>query len=219
YKDVAERSRMHQLPITTHLAESAEEKQMFGSRSGPLFELMEDLGRSMDDCGGITPLALLLRMGVMDERWIVAHLNELPERDLAKLSDTPKFHIVHCPRSHRYFGHEPFRMEALRALGFNICVGTDSLASNDDLSLFSELRHLADAEPALSARELIEMVTVNAARALHLGTMLGQLIPGSVADLAALPISGQLEQVYEEVIAYEGSISWMMVNGQSQDVS
>jgi len=71
----------------------------------------------------------------------------------------------------------------------------------------------------LSARELIEMVTVNAARALHLGTMLGQLIPGSVADLAALPISGQLEQVYEEVIAYEGSISWMMVNGQSQDVS
>ena len=66
--------------------------------------------------------------------WIVVHLNELAESDFELLERSKsKFHIVHCPRSHNYFGHGPFGFERLRSLGFNICLGTDSLASNETL--------------------------------------------------------------------------------------
>ena len=73
--------------------------------------------------------------------WIVAHLNELTESDFDLLERlNSRFHIVHCPRSHNYFGHSPFAFERLRSLGFNVCLGTDSLASNQSLSLFDEMR-------------------------------------------------------------------------------
>ena len=73
----------------------------------------------------------------MDERWILAHLNELTEADFGLLARAKGFHIAHCPRSHTFFGHTPFAWRRLRALGLNICLGTDSLASNSRLSLFS----------------------------------------------------------------------------------
>ena len=73
-----------------------------------LFDFMENIGRPMDDCGRVTPLTLMLERGVLDERWIVAHLNELTDGDFELLETAPKFHMVHCPRSHAYFGHSPF---------------------------------------------------------------------------------------------------------------
>src|SRR5438552_3430261 len=74
-------------------------------------------------------------------RWIVSHLNELTESDFDLLERSERrFHVVHSPRSHDYFNHSRFPFEKLRTLGFNICLGTDSLASNDSLSLFDEMR-------------------------------------------------------------------------------
>ena len=87
---------------------------------------------------------------------------------------TTKFPIVHCPRSHRYFGHSPFQLEKLRELGFNICLGTDSLASNDDLSLFAEMRELHRNHPTFAPEEILEMVTINPGRALDRQSQLGQ---------------------------------------------
>ena len=96
------------------------EMEMFRESGGALFELMKAIGRPMNDCGGTSPLALMLSARVLNDRWIVAHRNELTPDDLKLLAAAPKFHIAHCPRSHRYFGHSRFRFEELRALGFNI---------------------------------------------------------------------------------------------------
>ncbi len=124
--------------LTTHLAESFEEMEMFHDASGPLYEFLKGIGRPMNDCGNKTPLGLFL--GALGDRalpqCVVAHLNEVTESDfdLLKRSET-RFHVVHSPRSHDYFQHSRFPFEKLRALGFKICLGTDSLASNEDLSL------------------------------------------------------------------------------------
>ncbi len=147
------------IPLTTHLAESREEMEMFRERSGPLFAFLQKIGRPMDDCGGTTPLGLMMEAGLLNERWLLAHLNELSTDDFALLERGPRFHIVHCPRSHAYFGHAPFAFAKLRALGFNICLGTDSLASNHDLSLFSEMRQFWKSQPSLRAEEILKMVT------------------------------------------------------------
>jgi cytosine/adenosine deaminase-related metal-dependent hydrolase len=209
--DVAARNKML---LTMHLAESAEEMEMFRDGRGPLFELLQNLGRPMEDCSiGQTPLATMLNRQTIDERWIVVHLNELAEEDLARLERGPRFHIAHCPRSSRYFQHTPFAMRRLRALGFNICLGTDSLASNSSLSLFSEMRAVRDAHPWLTAHEILEMATVNGARALDQVNTLGKIRAGFNADLIAVPIEGKGMDPFEEITAWSEPVGWMLVAG------
>src|SRR5213596_3472741 len=164
--------------------------EMFHDASGPLYEFMKNIGRPMEDCGNETPLESFV--GALGNRpipqWIVAHLNELTERDFELLERlTRQFHIVNCPRSHDYFKHSHFPFEKLRELGFNVCLGTDSLASNEDLSLFAEMRAFQKEFPIVSAEEILKMVTVNPARGLRQENRLGKIRSGFVADLIAVP--------------------------------
>ena len=215
--------------LTTHLAESREEMEMFRDASGPLYDFLKGIGRPMDDSGNGTPLKSFLNLidrGGSPNRswaievnrhylpWIVVHLNELTEGDFDLLEQSnSKFHIVHCPGSHNYFGHSPFAFDRLRSFGFNICLGTDSLASNKSLSLFAEMRAFQKEFPSVSAEEIFQMVTVNPARALQQENALGQIRPGFTADLIAVPCSDSRD-VVEQIIAFDGPVRWSMVNGQ-----
>ena len=216
--------------LTTHLAESREEMEMFRAASGPLYKFIKSIGRPMDDCGSKTPLELFLDLigsGGSPNRpraievnrpylsWIVAHLNELTESDFELLErSNSKFHVVHCPRSHNYFGHSPFAFDRLHSFGFNICIGTDSLASNESLSLFAEMRAFQKEFPNVSAQEILKMVTVNPARALRYENALGQIRPGFEADLIAVPCSASTD-IFEQILAFDAPVSWSMVNGNT----
>jgi cytosine/adenosine deaminase-related metal-dependent hydrolase len=208
---IAERDK---ILLTTHLAESREETQMFRDATGPLYEFLKNIGRSMDDCGNKTPVELFV--GALGDRalpgWIVVHLNELTESDFELLERwNSKFHVVHCPRSHNYFGHSPFPFERLRALGFNICLGTDSLASNESLSLFAEMRAFQKEFPNVSAEGILRMTTVNPGRALRQEHALGRIRRGFEADLVAVPCSGSTD-VFEQIIAFDGHVDSIFVS-------
>ncbi len=187
---------------------------MFRDAGAPLFDFLKGIGRHMDDCGGHTPFSSLIHSQRVDERWIIAHLNELTDDDFDLLARSNRFHIAHCPRSHTFFGHTPFALQRLRALGFNICLGTDSLASNSNLSLFSEMRELLRKEPWLSSREVLEMATVNAARAIGQAGVSGTISAGSRADLIAIPTMETETKPYDAIVAFEEATPWMMVNGR-----
>jgi len=207
--------------LTTHLAESREEMEMFRDGSGPLYEFMENIGRDMSDCGHETALELFVGASgghARPKRWIVAHLNELTESDFELLEKMrTKFHVVHSPRSHDYFGHSPFQSERLRRLGFNICLGTDSLASNDSLSLFAEMRAFQRSEPESSPEKIFKMVTVNAALALGQQNTLGRIRPGFRADLIAIPCR-EGRDLFGEIAAFDGEVDWIMINGRTQSI-
>jgi cytosine/adenosine deaminase-related metal-dependent hydrolase len=193
--------------LTTHLAESREEMEMFRDARGELYEFLKEIGRDMSDCGRTTPLARFSEITQTND-WIVAHLNELTDDDFERLArSTTKFHVVHCPRSHEYFGHSPFQFERLRELGFNISLGTDSLASNEDLSLFAEMRAFAGKFSTVSPEEILKMVTVNPARALKQENRLGKIRRDAHVDLIAVPFSGG--NVFEVIVAFAGE-PWMM---------
>ena len=212
-EEIAEREH---ILLTTHLAESREEMEMFRDGSGPLYKFLESIGRPMNDCGNKTALEVFAdsTRGRVLSRWIVAHLNELTEADFGLLQKcNPKFHIVHCPRSHRYFGHHPFAFDRLRSLGFNICLGTDSLASNDTLCLFDEMRAFQKEFPTVSEEEILKMVTTNPARALQQENTLGKIRSGAFADLIAVPCNGR--ELFEEIVAFTGE-PWMMMAGRVQ---
>ena len=214
YGRCEEIARRKNVPLTTHLAESREEMEMFRDAKGAAFDFLKGIGRPMEDCGRETPLSLFLRTRTIDLRWIVAHLNELSAGDFDLLSAAPKFHIAHCPRSHTFLGHAPFALERLRALGFNICLGTDSLASNASLSLFAEMRELLRKEPGLSPRETLEMATINGAAAIGQRNSIGCIRAGAQADLIALPLQSPTTDVFESIVGFEGAVSWMMVDGR-----
>ena len=202
--------------LTTHLAESHEEMEMFRDASGALYQFMKGIGREMTDCGHDTPLGRFLgRLGEASlPGWIIAHLNELTESDFDLLAQMRrKFSIVHCPRSHAYFGHTGFQFEKLQALGFNICLGTDSLASNNDLSLFAEMRAFHREFPEVQPQKILDMVTVNPARGLRRENELGKISPDFLADMIALP-STTSRNVYQTILNFAARIPWIMLHGK-----
>ncbi|MFZ0916033.1 MAG: amidohydrolase family protein [Candidatus Udaeobacter sp.] len=218
YARCEEIARRENVLLTTHLAESREEMEMFRDASGPLYEFMKGIGRPMDDCGNQTPLELFLSAPGSRAlpKWIIAHLNELAESDFELLENAEgQFHVVHCPRSHDYFKHSKFPFQRLHALGFNICLGTDSLASNETLSLFAEMRTFQRSEPEMSPAEILKMVTVNPAKALHREKMIGRIRPGFCADLIAI-LCGGGPNLFEEIVGFDGEVNWIMLNGKMQ---
>jgi cytosine/adenosine deaminase-related metal-dependent hydrolase len=202
--------------LTTHLAESHEEMEMFRDASGALYQFMKGIGREMTDCGHDTPLGRFLgRLGETSlPNWIIAHLNELTENDFDLLAQMRrKFSIVHCPRSHAYFGHPSFQFEKLQALGFNICLGTDSLASNGDLSLFAEMRTFQNEFPDISPERILKMVTVNPARALQQENAFGKITRSFLADMIAISFTDS-QAVYETILNFVGKVPWIMLHGK-----
>ncbi|HEY2124815.1 MAG TPA: amidohydrolase family protein [Chthoniobacterales bacterium] len=205
YQCCARATRDRGLCLTTHLAESREEMAMFRDASGPLYDFMREIGREMGDCGGRTPLEHFLSMAEASRPWLIAHLNELSEDDFLLLARAqPRFHVVHCQRSHRYFGNGVFPFARLRALGFNIALGTDSLASNDDLNLFAEMRQFRKTFPEVAPEEILALTTRNAALALGQGDVLGCLAPNLSSDMVAVPFSGLRKDLFDAIVTFEG---------------
>jgi cytosine/adenosine deaminase-related metal-dependent hydrolase len=222
YRRCEKVGRHQNILLTTHLAESREEMEMFRDGSGPLYEFMESIGRPMDDCGEETPLERFVgalyaspaRTGRALPQWIVAHINELSKSDFELLEKMrTRFQVVHSPRSHQYFDHSRFPFKRLDALGFNVSLGTDSLASNESLSLFAEMRAFQRREPESSPEKIFEMVTVNPASALRQQNKLGRIRPGFRPDLIAIPCS-ESRYLFEEIMAFDREISWMLVDGK-----
>jgi cytosine/adenosine deaminase-related metal-dependent hydrolase len=123
--------------------------------------------------------------------------------------------IVHCPRSHKYFEHSPFQFEKFRERGLDICLGTDSLASNVDLNLFAEMRQFQKTFLKISPREILSMATVIPARALRQETRLGKIHFGFYADLISVPCASS-SNVFEEIIAFDQPVDWSMIDGKAR---
>jgi cytosine/adenosine deaminase-related metal-dependent hydrolase len=202
------------MPVTTHVAESREEWEMFREKRGELHEFMQKLGRWMfDNQEQRTPLAHVAAHARLGPRWLLAHMNELDDSDFTLLATMPqKPSIVHCPGSHRYFRHTRFPLTKLRNIGVNVCLGTDSLASTLTLSMFDEMRILARQEPQLDPSEILKMATLNGAMAL--GIEAGKIAPGALADLIALPHADNAREVHAAVIENREPVAWMMLDGK-----
>jgi 5-methylthioadenosine/S-adenosylhomocysteine deaminase len=83
-----------------------------------------------------------------------------------------------------------------------------------ELSLFEEMRALAKNEPSLSARKLVQMATLNGARALGMSRQIGELAKGAFADLIALPFAGKIADVHDSILHHQGNVAASMIDGQ-----
>jgi cytosine/adenosine deaminase-related metal-dependent hydrolase len=205
--------------LTTHVAESEQELEMFLYRHGPLYDWLKSQ-RDMSDCGLGSPIQSLERAGYLGPDVLAVHVNYLWRGDADRLGRR-QMSVVHCPRSHDYFRHLRFPMQELKRAGVNLVLGTDSLASvrrnaqeSVELDLFAEMRALAWASPDLSPATILSMVTVNAARALGRLGQIGELSRGALADLIAIPFLGKSSALYEAVLHHTGPVQASMINGE-----
>ena len=187
------------MPIAMHLAESPEELQLLREGTGPFRELLEQ--RSMWDTGAIpagTNPQTYLKCLSAAEHSLVIHGNYLGSAEIEYLAQhRDNMSVVFCPRTHQYFGHPAYSLEEMLAAGVRVILGTDSRASNPDLSILAELRFLAERYPNIAGKQLLAMGTLDAARALGWQDSVGSLTPGKSADLAALPCSTSAESIAE----------------------
>lgn len=188
-------ARRH-LPWTLHLLETPEEAEwLLGSPDATpgLWERVRDLGITRDRLAArrstleqiASPSFIDTSHGASRQSPLFAHVNYGDDWIVDRLRAS-NASVVWCPRAHAFFGHRPHPWRCLVQAGINVCVGTDSLASNSSLSILDELRQVRRIAPDLQPDTLLSMGTLCGARALGRGAELGSLAPGKRADLVAL---------------------------------
>jgi cytosine/adenosine deaminase-related metal-dependent hydrolase len=215
----AQAARRRGWRLTTHLAESRAEFDMFMYRRGSMFEWLESQ-RDCSDCGQGSPIRHAARHDLLGPDFLAVHVNYLWEGDARLLADSWSS-VVHCPRSHSYFRHQHFPATELAAAGVNLCLGTDSLAStrasgpfHPTLSLFDEMAELASRDNTLPPSEILARATLNGARALGQGDLLGALQPGRLADLAVIPGRASDSNIEDLAIHHSGPVLATWIGGR-----
>lgn len=218
-KLAARTARRRRWRVTTHVAESDQEFEMFMHGQGHMHDWLKRNDRNNSDCGLGSPVQHMERCHALTPALLAIHANYLAPGD-ADLLGKHGVQVVHCPRSHAFFRHQAFPFEALTATGVNISIATDSLASvvqprrqKVELNLFEEMRAFARQFPSVSPEAILQMVTLNPARALGYAGKLGELRAGAFADLIALPVGRRSENVFETILHHTGHVAASLING------
>lgn len=177
YRAVAVLARERGLPVALHLAESEAETRFVRDGSGPFAELLGARGIAVT-ARGRSPLRYLSDTGHLTPDTLCIHCVQLDGPDIAILAASGAA-VAHCPRSNTAHGHGRAPLTALRAAGVRVGLGTDSVVSTGDASLWAE----ADAA-GLTGNDALRALTLDGARALGWDREIGSLEVGKAADLA-----------------------------------
>ncbi len=176
-------------PLSTHLAESAEEVEFLHTGRGPFRDLLMEVGTwtpawTTPRCG---PVEYLRRMGHLQEGTLLAHCVHLTPSEIEQVRDAGAV-IVTCPRSNAWVGGGVPQVSRFYGAGVPVAIGTDSLASTDTLNMFDELAALRRLAPEVDAALLLESATRMGAEALGWGRHYGTLSPGRLARMVAVDL-------------------------------
>lgn len=200
------------LPCSVHLSESAEEVDFVLTGQGPWRQVLEELG-SWDEswrAPGVSPVRYLEDNGFLARRPLVVHGVQMSQDDLGRLA-RHRATLVTCPRSNGHTGAGAPPISDFYASGVRVAIGTDSLASAPDLSVFAELATLRALTPDVAAATLIESATLEGARALGFESEYGSIEPGKRARLVAVSIPEGTSDVEEYLVSgvTPDQVSWI----------
>lgn len=209
--------RSARYPMAIHLAESPGEMDFLTEGRGEIFRWLSSTGRLPKGWSvpGRRPLEWLSSFGVLNARCLLVHGNYLNAAEI-KLVAQKKVSVVFCPGSHEFFRHRKYPLDDYLRFKVNLALGTDSLASNESLSMFREMRLLRESFRDLAASTVLQMATENGARALGWGNECGSLVPGKQADFVALRMQPEKSdrKLLDQITSTEPSVEATFVAGE-----
>ena len=167
--------------ISIHNQESEEENKYFMAKEGNVSELLQVLG--IDDSNfkpsGKPSLQTYLEWMSPDHTFILVH-NTYSKVDDVRFAQSKMKDVYWClcPNANLYIENKLPNIDMLINEGVNICIGTDSLASNHQLSVLSELLTIKEHFPHINWEMLLTWATSNGARALQMKDIVGTIEPG-----------------------------------------
>jgi 5-methylthioadenosine/S-adenosylhomocysteine deaminase len=208
-EDAAALARKYHAPILIHVAEM--KKELDDSRAQ----------------NGTTPVQYLNKIGVLGPDVLAAHCIFVDDADRKLLAEK---HVgcVHNPSSNMMLASGVSPVPELRAAGVAVGLGTDGPAgSNNDLDLMEEmdlaakLQKITKSDPlALGAKAVVEMATIDGARALHMEKEIGSLEAGKKADVILIglnaPHAVPMYEIYAQLAyALKGSdVETVIIGGR-----
>ena len=201
------------IPLHIHIAETAQE--------------VEDHRKEYD----MPPVPWLKKFGVFEAKTTAAHCVHLDDGEMRTFLHH-NVGVAHNPSSNLKLSSGIAPINKMLEMGLDVGIGTDGVASNNDLDMFEELRlasflaKVDTADPtALPARKAIEMATIMGARAMHMEALTGSLEPGKRADLIAVSMEDvrhtpyfqrDPEGIYSRLAyaTHATDVKHVMVNGQ-----
>ncbi len=175
---------------------------------------------------GDWPAKILIKHKILDKKSLVAHCCWLDDEEI-KLLAKHKVNIVHCPVSNMKLASGLMPLKKIFKAGVNVSLGTDGACANNSLDLFGEMKtaallaKLASSDPtAAKAQYILDIATINGAKALGLEKEIGSLEPGKKADIIIIDFSQpHLNPVYNIAshlvyAAKSSDVETVIVNGK-----
>lgn len=195
FRAVAAFARERGLPIAIHIAESDLEQSLVADAAGAFADGLRRRGIEVVPRGE-TPIRLLERLGVLESKPLLIHCVRVDRHDVVAIASSESA-VAHCPVSNAKLGHGVAPLTELLAEGVTVGIGSDSMASNNRMDILEEARIALLAQRARlgssetpGAVEMLELATIEGAKALGADQLIGSLEEGKQADLAAFSLAG-----------------------------
>ncbi|MGW1609477.1 amidohydrolase [Streptomyces sp. NPDC002285] len=188
----AELAREHGLPVHLHASENRDQAEASLARHG------------------VTPIEVLRRTGLLDGDVLIAHGTGILDRDLPILRDASgRIAVASAPRGYLKFAWPTTTpVRALHDLGIPVGLATDGAASNNSLDVWESMALTALIQKSttgdprwLTARQALHHATLQSARAVGLGEVVGSIAPGRRADIILVDLTGPHTQPVHDLAA------------------
>jgi len=172
---------------SVHFMETGTEAVFLSGHSGPLRKSYEDSGLLPENIQfPADHVSAILDEMTLSGNLILVHNTFADSKIVREILKRGKTYWCICPGSNMYIEKKLPPVEMMMSEGCEIIVGTDSPASNNTLSILSELKLITRYFPSVSLEEMIRWATINGARALNEDHNFGKIAPGKKPGLVLL---------------------------------
>jgi cytosine/adenosine deaminase-related metal-dependent hydrolase len=172
--------------IAIHNQESEAESQFYRTKEGDVRELLKGLG--IDDSlfhpTGLSSIQSFLEWMTPGRPFVFVHNTYTTEEDIIYAhSRSGDVAWCLCPNANLYIENRLPNIDLLMQHSSNLCIGTDSLASNHQLSIMAELYSIHRQYPHIGWETLLSWATSNGARALKMSDIVGSIEVGKTPGI------------------------------------
>lgn len=216
--DITSAARSRDLPLAMHLAESREESAFFLDGSGKIATELYPFvqwGDYLPPPRHQSPTEWFHATGLPAPDFHAVHCVHLSLGD-AELVKRSRMPIVLCPRSNDRLDVGRAPVHLFKKLAIPLALGTDSLASNDSLSMWDEMRALVQIHTGeFAPSEALQLATIGGAIAIGRGDQAGTLQAGKRADLLLMePVNGSFDTDLYSRLLFGSRVRGVWVDGE-----